>query len=95
MKRMINPNPVASIYPNPVQRGNMLHANVKFKRAGTYQLEVIDAAGRIVSAQQINASSKNFVATFTTERTWTAGMFTIRITGLQDHTIANLRFVML
>ncbi len=95
VKRIMNFSPSVSIYPNPVMKGNMLHVSVNFKKEGQYNLQVLDAGGRQLFQQSIQATAKNYLKEIIAEQSWGSGMFIIRIVDSKNSVVKTGRYVAL
>jgi TonB-dependent SusC/RagA subfamily outer membrane receptor len=67
------------IYPNPVKKGNPLTIDLKLANAGSFNVQVIDAGGKVVLQQQVVAGSKNYTGQLQTSSNWSSGVYYIRV----------------
>lgn len=67
------------IYPNPVVPGNLVNIKLNLDKTGEYKLELMDAAGRLVYVQALQAAEKSQVVNVPTQSTWSKGVYWIRI----------------
>ncbi len=67
------------IYPNPIQKGTAFTIGLKLKDAGTYNVQIIDAAGRMILQQQIVATAKQYTGQLQSASTWGSGVYFIRV----------------
>ncbi len=81
------------IYPNPVQKGTALSVSLKLKQAGTYIIQVTDAAGRIVSQKQTNILSKEHIEQVQTDNRWGSGVYYIRVFDNNNKLINKASFI--
>ncbi|CAN5581610.1 hypothetical protein BH11BAC5_BH11BAC5_28880 [soil metagenome] len=81
------------IFPNPVQRGAAFSVALKLKPANNYTLQVVDATGRLVLQQQINATSKLTTQNMQCSQQWSGGIYFIRAIGNGNQLISASRFV--
>ncbi|MDN3659184.1 carboxypeptidase-like regulatory domain-containing protein [Ferruginibacter paludis] len=87
-------NDSIKIFPNPVQRGSSFSVALKLKPANNYYtLQVVDATGRLVLQQQINASAKLTTQNIKSSEQWSGGIYFIRIIGNGNKLISASRFV--
>ena len=97
IKRTINellPKKDVVVSPNPVVPGNTLNVALQLKETGQYRVELIDAAGKLVWIQSMNIPSKKYNFSLTTQSTWSAGIYWLRITGRHAKDIYNSRIVL-
>ena len=81
------------IYPNPVHRGEQFNIALKLKQAGLYQVQIIDAAGRIVLTKQINANSKDHTEKLLADSRWGSGVYYISIRDEKNYIISKSSFI--
>ena len=82
------------IYPNPVQRGNLFTLALKLKQAGKYNIQIVDAAGRIVLQKQINATAKEFMDKVQTDSRWSSGTYFIRVVDNNNRLISTNNLIL-
>ena len=85
-------NDSIKIYPNPVQRGTSFSVTLKLKQTGNYTLQVVDAAGRLMMQQQINAIAKTHSENIQCNDQWSSGIYFLRVVGYGNKLRANSRF---
>lgn len=66
-------------YPNPVSNGGVVKLSFNEQPQGRYAIQFMDAAGRIVSQQQVNIQSKTQVVDLRLPSLITAGNYLIKI----------------
>ncbi len=86
-------NDSIKISPNPVQRGAQFSTSLKLKEPGRYILQVVDAAGRIVEQQQLNAVSTKHQQKIICGNAWSSGVYFLRVLGYENKLVSNSRFV--
>ena len=67
------------IYPNPIQKGNSFTLSLKLKQAGMYNIQIVDAAGRVVLQKQTIALVKKHTEQMQASSTWSSGIYYVRI----------------
>lgn len=67
------------IYPNPVTKGSNFNISIKLKQTGNFTIQIVDAAGRLISEQKINASIKNFNQQINTCSAWSGGVYYVKV----------------
>ena len=82
------------IYPNPVQRGNTFNISLKLKETGLYQIEITDAAGRVVLQKQIHAVLKEFTEKLLTDSRWSSGVYYISIIDNKNQLVNKSSFIL-
>ena len=82
------------IYPNPVQRGNTFNISLKVKQTGLYQIQITDAAGRVVLQKQIHAVLKEFTEKLLTDNRWSSGVFYISIIDNKNQLANKSSFIL-
>lgn len=86
-------NDSIKIYPNPVQRGTSFSVTLKLKQKGNHTLQIVDAAGRLMMQQQINAIAKLHAANIQCNGKWSNGIYFLRVLSHGNKLTANSRFV--
>ena len=86
-------NDSIKIYPNPVERGGLFSVTLKLKQTGNYTLQVVDATGRLMQQQQINAIAKTHSQNIQCNNQCSSGIYFLRVSGNGNKLIANSRFV--
>lgn len=81
------------IFPNPVQRGAAFSVALKLKTANKYTLQVVDATGRLLLQQQINATAKLITQNIQSNPQWSSGIYFIRVICSGNQLISASRFV--
>lgn len=77
------------IYPNPVQRGNAFTLSLKLKKAGNYNVQIVDAGGRVVLQKQIYATAKEFTDKVQTDNRWSGGTYFVRVVDNTNRLIST------
>lgn len=83
------------IYPNPAPAGGSFNVQFNVKEAGEYNLEFIDASGRIVTGKQLNIVATGQVETFTAAGLQGHGIYFIRVAGRKDGKVYNTKLEVL
>ena len=81
------------LYPNPVQRGNVLNIVLSLKQAGNYMVQVTDAAGKTVLQQQVNAIVKGEVEKLPVDERWGSGIYFLSIFDSNNKLINKSSFI--
>jgi hypothetical protein len=76
-----------SIYPNPVREG-FFKLSFADQKPGRYQIQLLDASGKVVSVQQANINNKVQVEEFRMPRQVAAGNYLVRVTN-EDGSYTN------
>ena len=79
------------IYPNPVERGNSF--NIELKQAGSHNIQIADAAGRIILQKQINATVKDHTENIIAGSKWSGGVYYIRVSDAKNQLISKSSFI--
>jgi hypothetical protein len=74
-----NFNPSIKIYPNPLPKGNSFTITMKLKQTGSYTIQIMDAAGRLLTENKITATSKEWKEQITSSSTWSAGIHYVKL----------------
>lgn len=84
-----NGKPAIKVYPNPVLSGN---TNLHFENmeSGTYHLQLINSAGRIVLRKDIQHAGGNLTQQFNMGNRFPAGIYQLKVTGKNTKTIIQL-----
>jgi len=77
------------IYPNPVQRCNAFTLSLKLKKAGNYNVQIVDAGGRVVLQKQIYATAKEFTDKVQTDNRWSGGTYFVRVVDNTNRLIST------
>lgn len=80
-------NNAISVYPNPVREG-FFKLSFADQKPGRYNIQLLDGAGRVVSAQQANIGGKLQVEEFRLPNQVAAGNYLVRVTS-EDGTYTN------
>jgi TonB-dependent SusC/RagA subfamily outer membrane receptor len=80
------------IYPNPIQRGNSFSLSLKLKQTGMYNIQIVDAAGRVVLQKQTIAISKAHTEQMQTNSIWSSGIYYVRIFNEKNNFINTNSF---
>lgn len=86
-------NGTVKIYPNPVQHGQQFSIALKLKYAGIYQMQITDAAGRIVLQEKINATSKEVLETIMPDGRWSSGLYYLSIIDNKNQLALKTSFI--
>lgn len=81
------------IFPNPVQRGNSFTLSLKLKQAGHYQVQIADAAGRIILQKQVDAVVREYTEVLPADNKWSAGVYYIRVFDNKNQLISKSSFI--
>lgn len=81
------------IAPNPVQRGNVLNVSFSVKQTGNYLLQISNAAGQVVSQQQVVAGAKNNAISVQTNAGWAGGLYYLRLTDAKNNLLSINNFI--
>lgn len=80
------------IYPNPIQRGNSFSLSLKLKQAGMYNIQIVDAAGRVILQKQTIALAKTHTEQMQTNSIWSRGIYYVRIFNDKNNFISTNSF---
>ena len=83
-----------TVYPNPAVKGNQVNLRLDLPKTGTYRLELLDASGRIVHAQQIQVAQPSQVASIPTQSIWSAGIYWLRLSNAADKKIYQTKVML-
>lgn len=67
------------VYPNPVKKGTPFNISLQLQEAGAYEIQIIDAGGRMVLQQQISAADKQYTGQLQSSSTWGSGVYYLRV----------------
>lgn len=81
------------IFPNPVQRGLQFSIALKLKQAGLYQLQITDAAGKIVLQKQFNANAKEVTEKLLADSRWASGLYYLNIFDNKNQLAGKTSFI--
>jgi len=81
------------VFPNPVQRGSSFNISLKLKQAGNLQIQIADAAGRIILQKQINAVADEYTEALPADNKWSGGVYYIRIFNNKNQLISKSSFI--
>ncbi|GAB2821749.1 carboxypeptidase-like regulatory domain-containing protein [Ferruginibacter profundus] len=81
------------IAPNPVQKGNTIKLTLKLKETGVYNIQITDAAGRIVVQKQSTATAKQYIEEVPTNSSWGSGVYYVSIYGSNQKMISTSNFI--
>lgn len=76
-----------SVFPNPVREG-FFKVSFADQKPGRYQIQLLDAAGKVVEMQQANINNKMQVEEFRLAKKVAAGNYLVRVTS-DDGTYTN------
>ena len=80
------------IYPNPIQRGSSFSLSLKLKQAGMYNIQIVDAAGRVILQKQTIALAKTHTEQMQTNSIWSRGIYYVRIFNDKNNFISTNSF---
>lgn len=83
------------VYPNPVLRGSAVNVSLKLKKAGTFHLYVMDAAGKLTLSQNYVAADKKSLQQVMIPPAWSKGIYFIIIVNEEGRTIAKEKMVVM
>ena len=83
-----------NIYPNPVQRSSLFTLALKLKQAGKYNIQIVDAVGRIVLQKQIYAIRKEFMEKVQTDSRWSGGTYFVRVVDNNNRLISTNNLIL-
>jgi len=86
-------NDSLKIYPNPVQRGASFSISLKLKQTGNHQIQIADAAGRIILQKQINVVAKEYSEMLPADNKWSGGLYYIRVFNNKNQLISKSSFI--
>lgn len=81
------------VYPNPVEPGTSLNVSLKLKQTGNHQIQISDAAGRVILQKQINAAAKEHKEIINTDVKWSGGVYYIRVFDNKNQLISKSSFI--
>ncbi len=81
------------IYPSPVRKGNPFTIALILKQAGSFNIQLIDAAGLIVLQKQSTATTKQYIEQVQTGKDWSSGVYYIRIFDSNNKLISTSNFL--
>ena len=67
------------IYPNPVARGSSINFVMNLKQTDQYQLELVDASGKLLLSKLISVGSVKQQESIPTNPSWSKGVYYLRI----------------
>jgi len=81
------------IYPNPAPANGSFTMQFNLKQTGEYNVQFIDASGRIVGGKQIMIASTGQTETFTGNHLPGRGVYFVRVAGKNDNKIYNAKLL--
>ena len=81
------------IYPNPVEQTQFFNISLKLKQTGNHQIQIADAAGRIILQKRINAAVKDHTEKIIAESKWSGGVYYIRVFDAKNQLISKSSFI--
>lgn len=84
----------AKIFPNPTARGGSFSISLKLKAAGIYNIEIISAAGAVLTQKQIEVNSLKSVQEVATNSQWPAGIYFVRLTDEVGKVMTTCKLVL-
>ena len=75
------------VYPNPVTQG-FFNLSFSDQKPGRYQIQLLDIAGKIISTQQANITSKVQVEEFRLPKQVAAGNYLVKVMN-EDGSYSN------
>lgn len=79
------------VYPNPIVPGNSVNISLNIQQAGDYRLELLDAGGRLVYAQQLSEIQKIQTLRIPTQASWSRGIYWLRLTSPISKKVYNAK----
>lgn len=73
-----------AVFPNPARIGGSVKLSFVDQPEGSYQIQFMDVAGKIVSQQEINIGNKLQVETFRIPAAITSGNYLVKVTNLSN-----------
>jgi len=74
-----NLKPRIKIYPDPIAKGSSFTIHMKLQHTGDCTIQVVDAAGRLMSEEKINAGAKEWKQNISTSSTWGSGVYYVKV----------------
>jgi hypothetical protein len=68
-----------SVYPNPIAMGGVLRVSFKDQPQGTYTMQFMDIAGKLISSRQVNISSKQQVEEYALPELTARGNYLLKV----------------
>jgi hypothetical protein len=68
-----------SVYPNPVAMGGVLRVSFKDQPSGTYTMQFMDIAGKLISSRQVNISNKQQVEEYALPELSARGNYLLKV----------------
>ena len=81
------------IFPNPVQRGQQLSIALKLKEVGLYQMQITDAAGKIILQKQFTANAKEVTEKLLADSRWASGLYYLSIFDNKNNLTGKMSFI--
>jgi len=81
------------IFPNPVKRGSSFALSLKLKERGIYNIQIVDALGRILLQKQTSIGSKEYMEQVQTDSRWSSGIYYMNVSNDQNKSIGKLSFI--
>lgn len=82
------------VYPNPVTPGAGVKIELQPAKTGNYQLELLDAGGRLVHVQALQVTQSPQVFTLPTLSAWSRGVYWVRISGGSDRKVYQAKLLL-
>lgn len=89
IKSWINIKSSITIYPNPVETGNVFTISMQLKKAGVYTIQVADATGRLLTENKITAAVKELNEQVITGSNWSAGICYVKVIDEKGITVST------
>jgi hypothetical protein len=70
-----------SVYPNPVKNGGIVKVSFANQLPGRYQIQLVDAAGQVVSTRDVTINSKTQVEEFQLPQLLAYGNYMMKVVG--------------
>jgi urease gamma subunit len=90
---MVNNSGSIKVYPNPAPAGGNFYVQLNVKEAGEYNVQFIDASGRIIAGKQLTIAAPGQVEVFPGAALQGHGMFFVRVAGKKDGKIYSTKLV--
>jgi hypothetical protein len=82
------------IYPNPISAGENIQAALQLQEKGEYQLQLVDAGGRVMWMRNMSLNESKYNISIPTQSLWSAGVYWLRISGRHTKKIYHGKIVL-
>lgn len=82
-------SPSIKIYPSPVLKGSTFTIALQLKSKGRQEMQIMDAAGRLVLQKEINALSTEQKETIISSSSWSSGVYFVRVVNNKNKILAG------